>query len=75
MCYGVVMGELTDGREDTSEAEIVDRVEGEQMEEKLLLLFLTAEEGVTLVQLPVGSQGYIQTLVQVQTNITICCFT
>lgn len=45
--------ELTDGGEDAGEAEVVDGVEREQVEEELLLLLLTAQEGVTLVQLPV----------------------
>lgn len=47
-------GELTDGGEDACEAEVVDSVEREQVEEKLLLLLLAAQEGVPLVQLPVG---------------------
>lgn len=35
-------GELTDGGEDAGEAEVVDGVEREQVEEELLLLLLTA---------------------------------
>lgn len=49
-----ITGELTDGGEDVGEAEVVDGVERQQVEEELLLLLLTAQEGVTLVQLPVG---------------------
>lgn len=45
---------LTDGGEDTGKAEVVNSIEREQMEEELLLLLLTAQEGVTFVQLPVA---------------------
>lgn len=48
-------GELTDGGENAGEAEIVDGVEREQVEEELLLLLLTSQEGVALVQLPVDT--------------------
>lgn len=51
---GVFKVQLTDGGEDAGKAEVVDSVEREQVEEELLLLFLTAQEGVTFVQLPVG---------------------
>lgn len=44
--------ELTNGGEDAGEAEVVDGVEREQVEEELLLLLLAAQEGVALVQLP-----------------------
>lgn len=47
-------GKLTDGGEDTGEAEVVNCIEGEQVEEELLLLLLTPQEGVTFVQLPVA---------------------
>lgn len=47
-------GQLTDGGEDTGEAEVVNGVEGEQVEEELLLLLLTAQEGIMLVELPVA---------------------
>lgn len=47
-------GQLTDGGEDAGEAEVVDGVERQQVEEELLLLLLTAQEGVTLVQIPAG---------------------
>lgn len=43
---------LTDGGEDAREAEIVHRVEGEQVEQKLLPFFLTQQECVGFVQLP-----------------------
>lgn len=46
--------ELTNGGEYAGEAEVVNGVEGEQMEEELLLLLFTAEEGVALVELPVA---------------------
>lgn len=49
-----ITGELTDGGEDVGEAEVVDGVERQQVEEELLLLLLTAQEGVTLVQLSVA---------------------
>lgn len=49
-----ITGELTDGGEDVGEAEVVDGVERQQVEEELLLLLLTAQEGVTLVQLSAG---------------------
>lgn len=41
--------ELTDGGEDAGKAEVVDCIEREQVEEELLFLFLTAQEGVALV--------------------------
>lgn len=44
---------LTDSCEDVGEAEVVHRIEGEQVIEELLLLIITAQEGITLVQLPV----------------------
>lgn len=53
-------GELTNGGEDAGEAEVVDSVEREQVEEELLLLLLTAQEGVTLVQLPVDTSYHSQ---------------
>lgn len=64
-------GELTDGGEDAGEAEVVNSVEREQVEEELLLLLLAAQEGVTLVQLPVGKPQPGQ--VQIQDVIIICC--
>lgn len=50
--YAVDEGELTDGGEDAGEAEVVDGVKREQMEKKLLLLLLAAQEGIALVKLP-----------------------
>lgn len=47
---------LTDGGEDVGEAEVVHRVEGEQVIEELLLLIIAAQEGITLVQLPVRAR-------------------
>lgn len=44
---------LTDGCEDVGEAEVVHCIEGEQVIEELLLLVIAAQEGITLVQLPV----------------------
>lgn len=54
ICMNQIGGELTDGGEDVGEAEVVDGVERQQVEEELLLLLLAAQEGVTLVQLSVG---------------------
>lgn len=47
---------LTDGGEDVGEAEVVHRVEGEQVIEELLLLIIAAQKGITLVQLPVRAR-------------------
>ena len=44
-------GGLTDGGEDTSEAEVVNSIQGQQVEQELLLLLLTAQEGIALIQL------------------------
>lgn len=41
--------ELTDGGKDAGKAKVVDCVEREQVEEELLFLLLTAQEGVALV--------------------------
>lgn len=41
---------LTDGCKDIGETEIVHGIEGQQVIEKLLLLIITAEEGVALVE-------------------------
>lgn len=43
---------LTDGCKDVGETEVINSVKGEEVVEKLLLLIVTAEEGVTLVQFP-----------------------
>lgn len=45
----------TDGGEDAGEAEVVHRVQTQQMEKKLLLLFFAPEEGISLIQLPVDA--------------------
>lgn len=58
---GSKCGELTDGGEDAGEAEVVDGVERQQVEEELLLLLLAAQEGVALVQLP-GTHKYQRSL-------------
>lgn len=42
--------QLTDGREDVGEAEVIHSIEGQEVVEKLLFLIITAEEGVSLVQ-------------------------
>lgn len=43
---------LTDGGEDTCEAEVIHSIEGKKVIEELLPLFLAAQEGVSLVQFP-----------------------
>lgn len=54
---------LTDGGEDACEAEIVHGVERQQVEEELLALFLTEQESMRFVQLPVWGRikqsGYL----------------
>lgn len=49
-------GQLTDGGEDAGEAEVVNSIEREQVEEELLLFLLISQEGVTLVQLPAAQK-------------------
>lgn len=44
--------QLTDCSEDTCEAEVIHSIEREQVIQKLLPFFLTAQESVTLVKLP-----------------------
>lgn len=44
---------LTDGGEDTCEAEIVHSIEREQVEQKLLPFFLTEQERMRFIQLSV----------------------
>lgn len=52
---------LTDGGEDACEAEIVHSVEREQVEQKLLPFFLTEQECMGLIQLPVrGQKGSVK---------------
>lgn len=41
---------LTDGCKDVGETEVIHGVKGQEVVEKLLLLIVTAEEGVPLVQ-------------------------
>lgn len=41
---------LTDCSKDVGETEVIHGVKGEEVVEKLLLLIITAEEGVTFVQ-------------------------
>lgn len=43
---------LTDGCKDVGETEVINSVKGQEVVEKLLLLIVTAEEGVSLVQFP-----------------------
>lgn len=48
---------LTDGGEHACEAEVVHSVEREQVEQKLLPFFLTEQERMRFIQLPVRGQG------------------
>ncbi len=41
---------LTDGCKDVGKTEVIHSIEGQEVVEKLLLLIVTAEEGVSLVQ-------------------------
>lgn len=41
---------LTDGCKDVGEAEVIHSIKGQEVVQKLLLLIITAEEGVALVQ-------------------------
>lgn len=60
----------TDGGEDAGEAEIVHSVEGEQVEQKLLPFFLTEEERMRLIQLPVrGKKEICQGFLKLQLNL------
>lgn len=47
---------LTNGGEDACEAEVVHSVEREQVEQKLLPFFLTEQECMRFIQLPVGGR-------------------
>lgn len=47
---------LTDGGEDACKAEVVHSVKREQVEQKLLPFFLTEQECMRFIQLPVGGQ-------------------
>lgn len=44
--------QLTDRGEDVGETEVIDGVERQQMIEKLFLLIIAAQKGVTLIELP-----------------------
>lgn len=57
-------GPLTDSREDIGEAEVIDSIEREEVIEELLLLVVTAQEGVALVELSVGEEVTCQSLRQ-----------
>lgn len=52
-------GLLTDSCEDIGEAEVIDGIEREEVIEELLLLVVTAQEGIALVQLSVGEEANI----------------
>lgn len=45
----------TYGGEDAGKAEVVHSIQAQEMKEKLLFFLFAAQEGVTLVQLPVGT--------------------
>lgn len=51
--YESILCARTDGGENAGEAEVVHGVQAQEMEKKLFLLFFTAQEGVSLIQLPV----------------------
>lgn len=53
-------GLLTDSCEDIGEAKVIDSIEREEMIEELLLLVITAQEGIALVQLSVGEEAIHQ---------------
>ena len=55
-------GPLTDSREDIGEAEVIDGIEREEVIEELLLLVVTAQEGVALVEFSVGEEVTHQSL-------------
>ena len=57
-------GPLTDSRDDIGEAEVIDSIEREEVIEELLLLVVTAQEGVALVELSVGEEVTSQSLSQ-----------
>lgn len=50
-------GLLTDSCEDIGEAKVIDGIEREEVIEELLLLVITAQEGIALVQLSVGEEA------------------
>lgn len=53
-------GLLTDSCEDIGEAEVVNGIEREEVIEELLLLIITAQEGIALVQLSVREEAIHQ---------------
>lgn len=53
-------GLLTDSCEDIGEAKVIDGIEREEVIEELLLLVVTAQEGIALVQLSVGEEAIHQ---------------
>lgn len=55
-------GPLTDSREDIGEAEVIDGIEREEVIEELLLLVVTAQEGVALVEFSVREEVTHQSL-------------
>lgn len=53
-------GVLTDSCEDIGEAKVIDGIEREEVIEELLLLVITAQEGIALVQLSVREEAIHQ---------------
>lgn len=53
-------GLLTDSCEDIGEAKVIDGIEREEVIEELLLLVITAQEGIALVQLSVREEAIHQ---------------
>lgn len=53
---------LTDSCEDIGEAKVIDGIEREEVIQELLLLVIAAQEGISLVQLPVGEEAARQSL-------------
>ena len=54
---------LTSAAESVGETEVVHRVKGQQVIQKLFPLILTAQEGITFVQAPVNHTMFTQTSV------------
>lgn len=53
-------GLLTDSCEDIGEAKVIDCIEREEVIEELLLLVVTAQEGIAFVQLSVREEAIYQ---------------
>lgn len=53
-------GILTDSCEDIGEAKVINGIEREEVIEELLLLVITAQEGIALVQLSIGEKAIHQ---------------